>query len=114
MLPARPSMDKKGRFWVTQLKDLYEHYSPAPRDSITVRRGARGDPPKRQLAVTVKRTGRSSGVEVPYFGPRAMTYWGHSCAAWTNESYVWSVRVAAMPSELTKAARSAWMAWASA
>jgi hypothetical protein len=29
MLPARPSMDKKERFWVTQLKDLYEHYSGA-------------------------------------------------------------------------------------
>ena len=29
MLPARPSTDKKEQFWVTQLGDLYEHYSGA-------------------------------------------------------------------------------------
>jgi len=29
MLPARASTDKKEHFWVTQLGDLYEHYSSA-------------------------------------------------------------------------------------
>jgi hypothetical protein len=29
MLPARASADKKEQFWVTQLGDLYEHYSGA-------------------------------------------------------------------------------------
>jgi hypothetical protein len=38
----------------------------------------------------------------------------YSWAACTSESYVWSVRVAAMPREQTKAARSACTAWLSA
>jgi hypothetical protein len=57
MLPARPSMDKKERFWVTQLKDLYEHYSGARsiKISASFHHASRRDRPSTDTArVTIR------------------------------------------------------------